>query len=115
MIKKNSRFLSSIEEKEKTAVVFVFSDWCEICEYLYPHVENIDEFLSDVDVFVLDAEDVYVEEFLEQRNITKVPFFSIFVEGIELGRQEGIVVRNDDNGDQFMSDFKDHLKNIFLF
>lgn len=101
-------------DSEDAAVLYVYADWCEVCDSITPKIEALRERYSGrVNFYLLDADDKEVEEYLVSRNIEGVPFFSVIVSGYVISRQVGFRDPEGKGSESFLESFEDYLEAVF--
>lgn len=106
--------LDTSTDDAHTGVFFFLSDSCEFCEMAKPHINNlVDKFSGKVNMYILNADDNKVEEFMENFRIDGVPYFSVMISGDMISGHKGIIQVESDGGKAFFDDFGSYISVVF--
>jgi thioredoxin-like negative regulator of GroEL len=79
-----------------------------------PHIDElIRKFSGKVNMYILNADNKKVEEFMENFRIDGVPYFAVMIAGDMISGHKGVIQVDSDGGKAFFDDFDSYISIVF--
>ena len=76
-----------------TNVYYFTASWCGPCKSIYPEIESLNNKYESVNFYKIDVDDEENEDLCSKYNVTSIPTFLFFKEGIKVGSVKGADIK----------------------
>ena len=78
----------------KNNIYYFTASWCGPCKSIYPEIETLNNKYTDVNFYKIDVDDQENDELCNKYNVSSIPYFLFFKDGINIGEVVGADIKS---------------------
>lgn len=75
-------------------IYYFTASWCGPCKSIYPEIEELNNKYTDVNFYKIDVDDQENDELCNKYNVSSIPYFLFFKEGIKICEVVGADIKS---------------------
>jgi len=80
----------------KHNIYYFTASWCGPCKSIYPEIESLNNKYKDINFYKIDVDEQENDELCNKYNVSSIPYFLFFKEGIKIGEVVGADIKSVD-------------------